>query len=75
MEKKPEGSIFRNMGRILKNLHSAHQGTSGMLSRASTVVFWPGMTGDIQRIRAECRTCHRNAPSQSKIPPNEPRIS
>ena len=45
-----------------------------MLSRASTVVFWPGMTNDIEKVRRECRTCHRNAPSQAKIPPKEPRI-
>jgi hypothetical protein len=59
--------------RIIENLHSAHQGTSAMCSRAMMTVFWPGITADIERARAECRTCHRNAPSQSKLPPSEPR--
>lgn len=60
--------------RILENLHSAHQGTAGMFSRAQTIVFWPGITVDIEMARAQCRTCHKNAPSQAKLPPKEPRI-
>ena len=61
-------------GRIIENLHSANEGTSGMCSRAQSVVFWPGITTDIDHARASCRTCHRNAPSQAKLPPMEPRI-
>ena len=60
--------------RILENLHSAHQGTSGIFSRAKAVVFWPGITSDIEESRAKCRTCHKNTPSQAKLPPMEPRI-
>ena len=60
--------------RIIENLHSAHQGVSGMCSRAKASVFWPGITGDIEESRAACRTCHRNAPSQAKLPPMEPRV-
>ena len=50
-------------GKILENLHSAHQGTSGMGSRASTLVYWPGITNDIEKSRLKCSNCHRNAPS------------
>jgi hypothetical protein len=57
--------------RVLENLHSAHQGTSGMVSRAQTAVFWPGITQDIFVTRENCRTCHRNAPSQRKLPPSD----
>ena len=53
----------------LINLHSAHQGVSSMLSRVQCNMYWPGMTTDIQRARAKCRTCDRNAPSQVKCPP------
>lgn len=60
--------------RVVENLHSAHQGTSGMCSRAQMTVFWPGITSDIENARAKCRTCHRNAPSQAKLPPMEPRV-
>ena len=42
---------------ILRALHSAHQGVSGMLSRAEQAVFWPGITADITKVRAVCRTC------------------
>ena len=49
----------RLRAKIIENLHSAHQGTCAMLSRASTVVFWPGITGDIEKAQMECRNCHR----------------
>ena len=50
---------------ILQGLHAAHQGVSAMQSRAQSIVFWPGMTLDIQDIRSRCRECNRNAPSQA----------
>ena len=61
-------------GHILDNLHSAHQGTSSMFARAQGLVYWPGMSTDIEDARNHCRTCHRNAPSQSKLPPTAPKI-
>ena len=53
---------------VLESLHSAHQGVSSMLARAQRIVFWPGMSYDIHRIREECRHCNRNAPSQAVQP-------
>ena len=53
---------------VLESLHSAHQGVSSMLSRAQRIIFWPGMSYDIHRIREECRHCNRNAPSQAVQP-------
>eukprot|EP00745_Piridium_sociabile_P016047 TRINITY_DN23877_c0_g1_i16.p1 TRINITY_DN23877_c0_g1~~TRINITY_DN23877_c0_g1_i16.p1 ORF type:complete len:1035 (+),score=142.70 TRINITY_DN23877_c0_g1_i16:69-3173(+) len=53
---------------ILEGLHSAHQGVSAMELRAQSIVFWPGMTNDIQQIRSKCRDCNRNAPSQAPLP-------
>ena len=53
---------------ILDNLHAAHQGVSSMQLRAQAIVFWPGMTFDIQQVRARCRECNRNAPSQAHVP-------
>ena len=58
---------------ILSNLHSAHQGVSAMQSRAQAIVFWPGMSLDIQKTRSRCRECNRNAPSQAPLP-SEPAI-
>ncbi|XP_057302761.1 uncharacterized protein K02A2.6-like [Hydractinia symbiolongicarpus] len=52
-------------GRVLQVLHSAHQGVSAMESRARPIVFWPGMTNDIQAIRHNCKSCNRNAPFTS----------
>ena len=33
---------------VLDILHVAHQGTSGMILRASKSLYWPGMNSDIQ---------------------------
>lgn len=60
--------------RVLENLHSAHQGTCGMSLRAQDAVFWPGITCDVSATRDNCRTCHRNAPSQAKLPPSDVKI-
>ena len=53
---------------VLDNLHSAHQGVSGMESRAQALVFWPGISYDIQRTREECYVCNKNAPTQAAQP-------
>ena len=53
---------------ILQTLHSAHQGVAAMGLRARSIVFWPGITEDIEKVRANCRDCNRNAPSQAHVP-------
>ena len=58
--------------KILISLHSAHQSTTQMYSRAESSVFWPGMTKAITDIRAQCTACNRIAPSQPNAPPTPP---
>ena len=58
----------------LKNLHSAHQGVTSMISRASVSMYWPGMAADIHAARSACKSCNRNAPSQTKLPPTAPEM-
>lgn len=53
---------------IVESLHAAHQGVSSMELRAQSIVFWPGMTKDIQQVRARCTDCNNNAPSQAQLP-------
>ena len=60
--------------RILEVLHSAHQGVSGMDSRAQAAVYWPGMSADLQAVRNECTLCCKNAPSQPRLPTVAPEI-
>ena len=55
--------------RVLQDLHYAHQGISAMEQRARAIVYWPGMTADIQSTRESCSECNRNAPSQAATPP------
>ena len=54
---------------ILRNLHSAHQGVTSMISRAESSVFWPGITNDIRKVREQCEECIKMAPSQPNAPP------
>ena len=56
----------------LRALHAAHQGTSGMMARAASSIYWPGMTSDINTTRAHCTECNGNAPSQPHLPPTTP---
>ena len=53
---------------ILEHLHAAHQGVSAMENRARKIVFWPGMSLDINNVRARCPDCCKNAPSQAALP-------
>ena len=59
---------------VLAVLHSAHQGVTGMNLRAEQSVFWPGITKDIVDVRDNCYSCHKNAPSQAKLPPVTPLV-
>ena len=59
---------------VLSTLHAAHQGTSGMITRAESSVFWPGITSDIKDIRDRCSHCNRNAPSNPLLPPTPPML-
>ena len=58
--------------RVLETLHSAHQGVYTMMIRAQDTVYWPGLSRDIDRVRAHCLTCQSIAPSQSNLPPVDP---
>lgn len=55
--------------RALDTLHSAHQGVSSMEARARATIFWPGLTLDVDKIRASCSDCIKNAPSQPRLLP------
>ena len=56
-------------GEVLDVLHSAHQGVTGMLERAQSSVWWPGITPQIQERRNKCKNCNEHAPSQPRAPP------
>ena len=54
--------------KVLRRLHSAHQGEVGMKACANESVYCPRMNASIRNTRAGCTYCSRIAPSQ----PNEP---
>ena len=51
-------------GRVLEGLHTAHQGVTGMQANARERFFWPGLDAAIRQLRAQCKQCNENAPSQ-----------
>ena len=58
----------------LSALHAAHQGTSAIIAKAETSIFWPGITEDIRTTRANCLHCNRMALSQAALPPILPTL-
>ena len=56
----------------LTALYAAHHGTSAMIARAESSVFWPGITQDITSTHDGCIYCNRMAPSQPHAPPIPP---
>lgn len=58
----------------LDALHSAHQGTSLMQSKADSAIFWPGIARDITNHRASCLPCNTMSPSQASLPPTPPTL-
>ena len=55
-------------GKVLDNLHAAHQGVSNMLNRANASIYWPGIDSDVHNKRFSCHHCNERAPSQPKEP-------
>ena len=53
---------------IIRILHSAHQGCTGMIARATSSVHWPGIRRDILRYQSNCRACTEISPSQPREP-------
>ena len=43
--------------RMLKKVHEGHMGAVKSKSRAREVIYWPGMSGDIDNLTASCSTC------------------
>ena len=55
---------------MIKKLHSSHQGVVKTKQRARSIIFWPGMNGQIEEAVSNCSTC---MDFRSKRPP-EPMI-
>ena len=53
---------------VLNKLHLGHQRVTSMHNCAQQIVFWSGITQDIESIRADCQSCNLNSPSQPSLP-------
>ena len=53
---------------LLKAFHTGQAGVVSMITRANETFWWPCITPAIELVRANCRVCHENAPSQPKQP-------
>lgn len=72
-----DGLIFRNSKiiipkplrkEILKKLHLSHLGKEKTKNRAREIMYWPGLSRDIDNMIANCDTCARYANSNQKQP-------
>ncbi|XP_062518967.1 uncharacterized protein K02A2.6-like [Corticium candelabrum] len=57
--------------RVLEELHAGHPGVAQMKGLARTIVWWPGLDGDIERKVQGCSSCQetRNAPPKAPFHP------
>ena len=53
---------------ILRRIHESHLGMEKCKSRARAVLYWPGMSADIERLVAKCSTCLKHQRSNQKEP-------
>ncbi|GBL82297.1 Uncharacterized protein K02A2.6 [Araneus ventricosus] len=72
-----EGLVFLNdrvivpvslRSEMLNILHQAHCGMEKAKARARQVLFWPGITKDIENMVSKCKTCERYRPRNVKEP-------
>ncbi|XP_047998126.1 uncharacterized protein K02A2.6-like [Leguminivora glycinivorella] len=58
---------------MLKTIHEGHMGIDRCKRRARQVMFWPGITQDIEAFVKRCRTCQEslNAPAREPLIPIE----
>nr|XP_054919017.1 uncharacterized protein LOC129380234 [Dermacentor andersoni] len=66
-----DGLVFRSnkviipkskRAEIMQLLHAAHAGADKMKARASSVMFWPNMSADIQQFCKTCKVCQMHQP-------------
>jgi transposase InsO family protein len=53
---------------ILRRIRESHLGMEKCKSRARAVVYWPGISADIERLVAKCSTCLKHQRSNQKEP-------
>ncbi|CAI5681987.1 unnamed protein product [Oreochromis niloticus] len=53
---------------ILEKLHFAHQGVQRTKARARRVLYWPGMSHDIETMLEKCQQCQQMQPKNQAEP-------
>lgn len=53
---------------MLQLIHTPHLGIEKSKSRARQLIYWPGMSEDIERMVAACKICQRHRASNQKEP-------
>ena len=58
--------------KTLQTVHQGHFGIEKTKSRARKVIYWPGMSGDIEQLISKCSTCnaHRNKNAKEPLLPH-----
>ena len=53
---------------VVEDLHAAHQGIVRMKARARQIVYWPGMTKQLEELVRQCQECRTHQRSLSQEP-------
>ena len=54
--------------KVLKEIHIGHPGIVRMKRLARSLVFWPGLDSDCERIVKECSACQNEVKTPTKVP-------
>lgn len=54
--------------RMLEKIHMGHMGMEKCKQRARDIMFWPGMSKDIEMVVKTCETCQEHQPANVKEP-------
>ena len=54
--------------RVLSDLHASHQGLTCTKQRARQIVYWPGLTVELEQVVRSCPECRYHGASQQKEP-------
>ena len=53
---------------VLRELHASHMGLESTKRRARQLVYWPGLSSDIENVISSCVPCAERQPSQPRQP-------
>ena len=59
-------AVIPHKMRMLEKAHVSHQGLEACIRLAKDVIYWPGMTAEIQQQVSQCGVCYEYLQKQQR---------